>query len=88
MVERLTRPKPTEEPLSVLPEGVGAVVLIGELAVLTLINSVLWPLVKGGASGVCLMEASWPIHMSQRTHPRTVPALPQLTTDTGETRSW
>lgn len=35
IVERLTSPRPTAEPLSVLPEGVGAGVLIAELVTLS-----------------------------------------------------
>ena len=46
------------------------------------------PLFAGLCSGVGFEASSWPTQKSQRTQPSTVSALPQLTTETGETRCW
>lgn len=80
------RPRPMAEKSPLLVEGVGAVMLVGELAPLgaePLAKSTLW---LGSAAGV-LKAAFCPTQKSHIIHPNTVPALPQLTTDTGETRS-
>ena len=71
-------------------DGVAALVLMGESKLLTTVGPFRSPVKSDDtllASGACLTEASWPIQMSQSIHPRTVPAVLQLTTETGETRS-
>ena len=91
MVERLTRPRPTVEPLSVLPDGVGAGVLTGELAMLRaepLMKLVFWTCPSAFGSTACLRDGSCPIHVSQRTQPRKVAMLAPVATETGETRCW
>ena len=78
------RPKLDDSPLWV--EGVAALVLIGELAPLTIEPFIKSPLLLGSTVG--FNAAACPTQKSQRAHPRIVPALPQLTTETGETRCW
>lgn len=65
-------------------EGVGAVVLVGELAPLKAEPLMEFPWLLDSA--IVFEVASRPTQKSQRIHPRTVPALPQLTTETGDTR--
>ena len=59
---------------------------MGELAPLSAELLFESPLLCGSA--MAFEAASWPTQKSQSTQPRTVPALPQLTTETGETRCW
>lgn len=46
------------------------------------------PFPIGRASIGTFMASCFPTQKSQSTHPNTVPTLPQLTTETGEKRSW
>ena len=60
--------------------------LMGELAPLSVVMLTASLLFWGSA--MVAKAASWPTQKSQSTQPRTVPALPQLTTVTGETHCW
>ena len=51
-------------------------------------SEVVYPLEGLVCLAVLLAASACPTHESQRTHPKTVPALPQLTTDMGDMRSW
>jgi len=78
------RPRPTGG-----SEGVGAVVLVGELVGL---REGCWAkslglVLAGGWVSERLLKAS-PTQESQRIQPRTVPVLPKPTTLMGETRCW